>query len=123
MNIKTKLSLIFGAVVLAIVSVVGIASFNSSSKMGTSDAKNSMQISANLAASEIKGKLDDFMKMAQVSGQDPILSNSKSDSKVTSRIDSLASTYSLTSGNILDINGVSRKDKIDFSDRDYVQKA
>ena len=123
MNIKTKLSLIFGAVVLAIVSVVGIASFNSSSKMGTSDAKNSMQISANLAASEIKGKLDDFMKMAQVSGQDPILSNSKSDSKVTSRIDSLASTYSLTSGNILDINGVSRKDKTDFSDRDYVQKA
>lgn len=123
MNIKTKLSLIFGAVVLAIVSVIGITSFNSSSEMGTSDAKNSMQISANLAASEIKGKLDDFMKMAQVSGQDPILSNSKSDSKVTSRIDSLASTYSFTSGNILDTNGVSRKDKTDFSDRDYVQKA
>lgn len=123
MNIKTKLSLIFGAVVLAIVSVIGITSFNSSSEMGTSDAKNSMQISANLAASEIKGKLDDFMKMAQVSGQDPILSNSKSDSVVTSRIDSLASTYSFTSGNILDANGMSRKDKTDFSDRDYVQKA
>lgn len=123
MNIKTKLSLIFGAVVLAIVSVIGITSFNSSSEMGTSDAKNSMQISANLAANEIKGKLDDFMKMAQVSGQDPILSNSKSDSRVTSRIDSLASTYSFTSGNILDTNGVSRKDKTDFSDRDYVQKA
>lgn len=123
MNIKTKLSLIFGAVVLAIVSVIGITSFNSSSEMGTSDAKNSMQISANLAAKEIEGKLDDFMKMAQVSGQDPILSNSKSDSKVTSRIDSLASTYSFTSGNILDTNGVSRKDKTDFSDRDYVQKA
>lgn len=123
MNIKTKLSLIFGAVVLAIVSVIGITSFNSSSEMGTSDAKNSMQISANLAANEIKGKLDDFMKMAQVSGQDPILSNSKSDSRATSRIDSLASTYSFTSGNILDTNGVSRKDKTDFSDRDYVQKA
>lgn len=123
MNIKTKLSLIFGAVVLAIVSVIGITSFNSSSEMGTSDAKNSMQISANLAAKEIEGKLDDFMKMAQVSGQDPILSNSKSDSVVTSRIDSLASTYSFTSGNILDANGISRKDKIDFSDRDYVQKA
>lgn len=123
MNIKTKLSLIFGAVVLAIVSVIGITSFNSSSEMGTSDAKNSMQISANLAANEIKGKLDDFMKMAQVSGQDSILSNSKSDSRATSRIDSLASTYSFTSGNILDTNGVSRKDKTDFSDRDYVQKA
>lgn len=123
MNIKTKLSLIFGAVVLAIVSVIGITSFNSSSEMGTSDAKNSMQISANLAANEIKGKLDDFMKMAQVSGQDPILSNSKSDSRATSRIDSLASTYSFTSGNILDTNGVSRKDKTDFSDRDYVKKA
>ena len=123
MNIKTKLSLIFGAVVLAIVSVIGITSFNSSSEMGTSDAKNSMQISANLAAKEIEGKLDDFMKMAQVSGKDPILSTSKSDSVVTSRIDSLASTYSFTSGNILDANGISRKDKIDFSDRDYVQKA
>lgn len=123
MNIKTKLSLIFGAVVLAIVSVIGITSFNSSSEMGTSDAKNSMQISANLAAKEIEGKLDDFMKMAQVSGQDPILSDSKSDSRATSRIDSLASTYSFTSGNILDTNGVSRKDKTDFSDRDYVQKA
>ena len=121
MTIKTKLSLIFGTVVLAIVSAVGITAFNNSAEMGTSDAKNSMQISANLAAKEIEGKLDDFMKMVQVSGHDPILSTPNSNA--SSRIDSLASTYGFTSGNILNSKGISRKDGTDFSDRDYVQKA
>lgn len=123
MTLKTKLSFVFGAVVLAIVSVVGTVAYNNSVEMGTSDAKNAMQISANLASKEIEGKLDDFMKMAQVSGYDSILSTSDSDSTVTSHIDSLAASYAFTSGNILDAKGISRKDGTDFSDRDYVQDA
>lgn len=123
MKLKSKLSFVFGAVVLAVVLAVGTVAYNSSAEMGITDAKNTMQISANLAAKEIEGKLNDFMKMAQVSGYDSVLSTSDSDSIVASHIDSLAATYAFTSGNILDVRGVSRKDGTDFGDRDYVQEA
>lgn len=123
MKLKIKLSLIFGGVVFAIVSIIGIVTSNMSTDMGTSDAKKTMQISAELAAREIEEKMDDFMKMVQVSGWDSILSSSAEDVIVSEHIDSLAELYGFTSGNILDINGVSRKDGTDFSDRDYVMKA
>lgn len=123
MKLRTRLSLIFGTIVLAIVLTVGIVAYDKSVEMGIKDAKNTMQISADLAAKEIEGKLDDFMKMAQVSGQDSVLAASQQDEVVAEHIDSLAETYAFTSGNILDCNGVSRKDGVDFSDRGYVKEA
>lgn len=123
MKLKTKLSLIFGSVVFAIVVVIGSVAYNRSVNMGTTDAKNTMQISAGLAAEEIQGKLDDFRKMAQVSGLDSTFASSVEDTTASAHIDSLAKNYSFTSGNILDLHGVSRKDGTDFSDRDYVKEA
>ncbi|MDY5577110.1 MAG: methyl-accepting chemotaxis protein [Lachnospiraceae bacterium] len=123
MKLKTRLALIFGGVVLAIVSTVGIVTYNKNVQMGTEDAKKTMQISAELAAKEIEEKLSDFMKMAQVSGYDSVLASSKSDTDVSERVENLADIYGFTSGNILDMNGVSRKDGTDFSDRDYVKEA
>ena len=73
MKLKTRLSIIFGTVVLAIVATVGIVTYNKNVEMGTADAKKTMQISAELAAKEIEEKLNDFKKMAQVSGYDSIL--------------------------------------------------
>ena len=58
MKLKIRLSLIFGMVVLAIVLVTGTVAYNKSVDMGTKDAKNTMQISADLASKEIEGKLD-----------------------------------------------------------------
>lgn len=123
MKLKVKLSIIFGAVVLAIVSIVGIVTYNKNVDMGTTDAKKTMQISAELAAKEIEEKLSDFMKMAQVAGTDSVLAASEQDSVVSEHIDYLADTYGFTSGNVLNSKGISRKDGTDFGDRDYVQKA
>ncbi|MBO5279225.1 MAG: hypothetical protein J6B06_07030 [Lachnospiraceae bacterium] len=123
MKLRTKLSIMFGAVVIAIVATVGIVTYNKNVEMGTADAKKTMQISAELAAKEIEEKLNDFTKMVQVSGYDSILSTSAQDSIVSEHIDDLADKYGFTSGNILDCNGVSRKDGTDFSDRDYVKEA
>ena len=123
MKLKIRLSLIFGMVVLAIVLVTGTVAYNKSVDMGTKDAKNTMQISADLASKEIEGKLDDFMKMVQVTGYDSILATSQQDSAVSEHIDNLAKQYAFTSGNILNPSGVSRKDGTDFSDRDYVKSA
>ena len=123
MKLRAKLSLIFGIVVFAIVFTVGTVAYNSSVEMGTADAKNTMKISADLAAKEIEGKLEDFMRMAQVSGNDSVLASSSEDAVVSEHIDSLASEYGFTSGNILDQKGVSRKDGTDFSERDYVKEA
>ncbi len=123
MKLKVRLSLIFGAVVFTIVSIIGIVTYNKNVEMGTTDAKKTMQISAELAAKEIEEKLNDFMKMVQVTGYDSVLSASVQDSVVSEHIDTLAKLYGFTSGNILDSNGVSRKDGTDFSDRDYVKEA
>lgn len=123
MKLKTRLSIVFGTVVLAIVATVGIVTYNKNVEMGTTDAKKTMQISAELAAKEIEEKLNDFKKMAQVSGYDSVLATSEQDEIVSDYIDNLAENYEFTSGNILDYNGVSRKDGTDFSDRDYVKEA
>ena len=123
MKLKTRLSLIFGTVVLAIVATVGIVTYNKNVEMGTADAKKTMQISAELAAKEIEGKLSDFKNMAKASGYDSVLASSRQDDVVADHIDNLAENYEFTSGNILDVNGVSRKDGTDFSDRDYVKEA
>ena len=123
MKLKVRLSLVFGAVVFLIVSIIGVVTFNKNAQMGTSDAKKTMQISAELAAREIEEKLDDFMKMAQVAGYDSALSSTKEASAVSEHIDSLAKLYGFTSGNILDSDGISRKDGTDFGDRDYVKEA
>lgn len=123
MKLKTKLSLIFGTVVFAIVFIIGTVACTKNAQMGTTDAKSTLRVSATLAAEEIAGKLEDFMKMAEVSGHDPIFSESASDEEVTEHINDLAKVYAFTSGNILDLNGISRKDGTDFSDRDYTKKA
>ena len=123
MKLKTRLSLIFGTVVLVIVATIGIVTYNKNVEMGTADAKKTMQISAELAAKEIEEKLSDFKNMAQVSGYDSVLASSRQDDVVADHIDHLAENYEFTSGNILDVNGVSRKDGTDFSDRDYVKEA
>lgn len=123
MKLRIRLSLLFGIVVFSVVLIVGTVAYKKSADMGTTDAQNTMQISADLAAKEIEGKLDDFMKMAQVAGHDSVFATSLSDETVSEHIDSLAENYAFTSGNILDKNGISRKDGTDFSDRDYVKEA
>ena len=123
MKLKTRLSIIFGTVVFAIVATVGIVSYTENVELGTEDAKKTMQISADLASKEIEEKLTDFKKMAAVSGNDTIISTSGQNSIISDRIDKLAESYEFTSGNVLDSNGVSRKDGTDFSDRDYFKEA
>ena len=123
MKLRTKLSLIFGIVVFAIVFIVGTVAYEKSVEMGTANAKNTMTISADLAAKEIEGKLEDFTRMTQVSARDAVLASASEDTVVSERIDRLAGEYGFTSGNILNLKGVSRKDGTDFSERDYVREA
>ena len=123
MNLRTKLSIMFGTVVFGTVSIIGIVTYNKNVEMGTVEAQKTMQVSAELASKEIEEKLADFMKMAQVSGYDIVLADSDQDAVVSAQVDNLAANYGFTSGNILDVNGISRKDGTDFSDRDYVKKA
>lgn len=123
MNLRTKLSIMFGTVVFATVATIGVVTYNKNVEMGTTDAQKTIQVSADLASSEIEGKLSDFSKMARVSGHDAILAGSANNVAVTEHVNELAEQYAFTSGNILGTNGISRKDGTDFSDRDYVKKA
>ena len=62
MKLKTKLSLVFASVVLAIVVIVGSVSYNNSAKIGTTDAKNTMQTSADLVSEEKLTEIDTSIK-------------------------------------------------------------
>lgn len=69
MKLKTRLSIIFGTVVLAIVATIGIVTYNKNVEMGTTDAKKTMQISAELAAKEIEeNKYLNFINGSKIVG-------------------------------------------------------
>lgn len=123
MKLKQKITIAFCFVVLVVAFSIGTVAYYKSSAMGINDAKNTMKISADLAAKDIEGKLDDFKSMAQVSGYDSVLATSALDEAVAARIDNMAQNFGFTSGNVLDSNGISRKDGTDFSDREYVKEA
>lgn len=123
MKLKGRLGLAFSGIALLCVVAVGTVAYNMSFSMGMSDAKHTMQISADLAAKEIRGKVEDYLRMVAVSGNDSVLANETNDAAVAAYIDSLAEAYGFTSGNVLNSSGVSRKDGTSFSDREYVQEA
>lgn len=123
MKLKGKMSLSFCALVFFIVVGIGTVAYEASISMGIADAEKTMDVSADFAAQEISGKLQDYLRMTQVTGTDTILATNEDNAVVSERIDTLASSYGFTSGNVLDTSGISRKDGSSFADRDYVQKA
>lgn len=123
MKLRTKMSIAFGGLVLLVIVSLGTLAYTQSAKMGIADATNTMEIAAGLAGSEIEGKLNDFVKVAQVAGHDATLATETNDAIVSAYVDAMAEGFGFTSGNVLTKSGISRKDGTDFGDREYVKKA
>lgn len=119
MKIGQKIQLMFGLViVISLFFAVAVSSY-SSYKMATNIVNTNMTSSAELAAGEISKVLEQYAAMVKVSGSDSVLAGEYADTLKEARIDYLAENYGFTSGNVLNIYGLSIKDGEDFSDRDY----
>lgn len=87
------------------------------------NAKNDMSVFTEMATAQIADKLDDYMNLVTVLGQDAKLSGVSTLEQKDAFLQKYVDAYGFTSANILDKSGVSIKDGTDFSDRIYVKKA
>ena len=123
MKLKGKLVMAFACTAAFCALSVGGVSYTIVLNIGTINAQRTMKVSAEQASKNIYGKVSDYLHIVGVSGYDPIIAGDYPDQVVTEYVDKLAAGYGFTSGNVLDVNGQSRKDGTDFSEREYVQEA
>ncbi len=123
MKLRGKMQLIIGAIVAVMLMALGIISTQISYQALIDNVKSNMESSTEVGGNNVKSLLAIYSSIAETTGRDVVLLSGATNEAKGNRIDDLAEHYGFTSGNILDINGVSLKDGTDFGDRAYVQKA
>ncbi len=123
MKIKTKIQLVFGVTMLVLAGILGIVTTVSIYNTITEQVDNSMGSSAKLAADDISNQLINYKGIAESMKYNPKLINDGNAVEKMELIDKYVASYGFTSGNLLDVHGVSIDDGTDFSDRDYVIQA
>ena len=123
MKIKAKLNLAFTLTIVIVVFALGAYIRSSSMKVSVDRARESMEQATILAADSINSRLGVYMNIAKATGLDTSFSSNPVATGKVASLKTKAGDYGFTSGNVLDINGVSLADGEDFSDREYVQKA
>lgn len=123
MKLRTKIQALFGGTVILATVVVGAMAYFSISNSAVEIVSNNMTSSAELASHHISDLLFDYENTVTVTGKNKSITEGNSDAKKIQLINEYVEIYGFTSGNVLDVNGVSIEDGTDFSDRDYVIKA
>lgn len=123
MKLRIKILLLFGGTVIVLLMIVGGFAFTSTSTSSVNLIQSNLTNSANLIGTTIGTRLQDYLKTVSTIGQSDVLSPENSWIKRLSYINAYAQTYQMTYANILDENGVSIRDGMDFSDCTYVQNA
>jgi len=123
MKIRTKLNLAFALTIIIVVFSIGTFIKISSMKVSLEDAKKTMLQETILAADSINARLGVYMDIARATGMDTSFTCNPVDTGKVASLKSKVNGFGFTSGNILDVNGISLSDGEDFSDRAYVQRA
>lgn len=123
MKLRTKIQLIFGITILVAISLLGTVAGVCSYNTTMAEVGSKMKISSQLAASDIADQMEIYKKEVTSVGHDSIFSRNASLEIKKNRLDGYVEDFGFTSGNLLDVNGVSLIDGTDFSDRTYVQQA
>lgn len=118
-KIATAFWLVCLPLIIIVVLVISQRDYNDSLMV----TKNNMAVSATMATSHISDKLEDYMSLVTLLGQNPTLSGADTLEKKNALLQSYIDQYGFTSANLLDKTGVSLNDGTNFGDRDYVQKA
>lgn len=123
MKLRIKILLFFGGTIIVLLMIVGGFSYTSTSSSSINLMQDSLVNSANLIGHTLSTHLQSYLQTVSTLGNSPILSDDSSTATKISYVTSYAEAFGLASANILDENGQSIQDGMDFSDCDYVQKA
>lgn len=123
MKLRGKIQLLFGAVVVVAMGVMGLVGCRVNFSNTTSVLTNNMVTSADLVANHIAEQLKSYQNIVDVLGRDAVVSGNRTVAEKMEVVNSYVETYGFTSGNILNDEGVSLVDGTDFSTRDYVARA
>lgn len=123
-KIRNRITLIFAITTIASLIIVSSISYIIFQNGTNESTQLSITGAASLSANNLAELLGNYKAVVVATGKNELISDSKIPvSEKQSIMDSLVESYSFTSGNILDANGISIFDGTDFSDRDYVQSA
>lgn len=122
MKLKIKIMLIFCITIAFCVLTIGSFASVFGGRAINETQQENLTTSAELAASDIASQLKAYLSTVVVAGHDQILTNKNLPVEYKQAVINMyVQAYGFTSGNILDLNGVSVFDGTDFSDREYFQ--
>ncbi len=123
MKIRGKLNLAFCFIIILIIVSLGTFVRSGSIKASLQQASQDMTEATKLAADSVGSKLEVYMDIAKATGEDTSISMNPVATGRVATLKSRVKSYGFSSGNLLDINGVSVEDGENFADREYVKKA
>lgn len=124
MKLKGKIQLAFGTTIIVALVSVGLITYFASSNAARATMNSNVKNSAGLASGQIGSLMETYKNIVTTVGRDVTLASTKtSPQEKSDLIDFYAESFQFTSGNVLDLNGISIKDGTDFADREYVQRA
>lgn len=123
MKLRIKILLLFGGTVIILLMIMGGFAFTFNSSSSVNLIQNNLINSASLIGTTIGTQLQDYLQTVSTIGQSPFLSGDSSAEEKLAYVTSYAEAFELTDANILDKNGISIRDGMDFSDCTYVQNA
>lgn len=124
MKLRAKIQIPFSLTMAVLLIIIGIVTQKLNTAAINRLTDNSIAASASLASNHISQQLEDYLHVVSMLGRNELLSDDTiSITEKCAFLDSYVETYGFTSANLLDRNGISRKDGTDFSDRDYVVSA
>lgn len=123
MKLRGKIQVSFCLTMVALLVIIGNVINVLNSNASRTIVNDSLKTSATLASNHISQQFEDYMNVVTLVGRDEVLSGNAASSEKLRYLSTYVDTYGFTSGNILNIKGVSIEDGTDFSDREYVKQA
>ncbi|SFB37684.1 methyl-accepting chemotaxis protein [Acetitomaculum ruminis DSM 5522] len=124
MKLHTRISLIFGFILVIGITIIGLYSLSRTYYIGLENTFGKLEITSRLTSNQIGGRLDNYMNLAAVSGRDPIISSSDaSNADKLERMSVLAKQNGFESYDVLNLKGISYLNETNYSDKDFFQSA
>ncbi len=120
MKLRGKIILLLDIVVFVIISFIGFFAYTIQQKSINTIIEDNLTDAARTNAHDVQSQFILYKKIVGVVGQQ--LSNFDEVQR-SGAVGQMAESFGFTSGNVLDVHGVSLSDGNDYSDREYVQRA
>jgi len=124
MKLRGKIIIIVTVFVLAVASTIGLVAYTSQTRAIENMTEDNLVELAKSNSLAVSKQFEIFKQIAGVVGMnEQLYGDMLTNEQKSYLVSAMANQFGFSSGNILDINGVSLSDGTDFSDSDYVKRA